>query len=301
MKVLLKKTFIKMFKPVSVLVSVLISGALGFVLSRVYLNLFNQNTSYSNLALNIEIMYIVFGFVFLSGLVIWVIVANYATGLFASEIHEGTIRLLLSKPISRLQLVLGKILGLFLGAIGYLLIIYATFIFSFTLFSQVEKDILEVILKDSIMFIGYGIVLIFIIGSIGSFLSSCFKKKAPAVILLVFLAMIVFGIIPIMRLYMQDIYNSWHLYYFDINYHLALISHQFFGLMSNLEAPLSQLNMLNLFTNLFINAMPDYDLGNYAIDFFNNSLNGTLIMIVYIAGSCLLYGLTYKNILNKDI
>ena len=47
--------------------------------------------------------------------------------------------------------------------------------------------------------------------------------------------------------------------------------------------------------------MPDYDLGNYAIDFFNNSLNGTLIMIVYIAGSCLLYGLTYKNILNKDI
>ena len=97
MKVLLKKTFIKMFKPVPVLVSVLISGALGFVLSRVYLNLFNQNTSYSNLALNIEIMYIVFGFVFLSGLVIWVIVANYATGLFASEIHEGTIRLLLSK------------------------------------------------------------------------------------------------------------------------------------------------------------------------------------------------------------
>ncbi|HJA54568.1 MAG TPA: hypothetical protein H9951_04160, partial [Candidatus Bacteroides intestinigallinarum] len=77
------------------------------------------------------------------------------------------IRLLLSKPISRLQLVLGKILGLFLGAIGYLLIIYATFIFSFTLSSQVEKDILEVILKDSIMFIGYGIVLIFIIGSIG--------------------------------------------------------------------------------------------------------------------------------------
>ena len=301
MKVLLKKTFIKMFKQVPVLVSVLISGALGFVLSRVYLNLFNQNTSYSNLALNIEIMYIVFGFVFLSGLVIWVIVANYATGLFASEIHEGTIRLLLSKPISRLQLVLGKILGLFLGAIGYLLIIYATFIFSFTLFSQVEKDILEVILKDSIMFIGYGIVLIFIIGSIGSFLSSCFKKKAPAVILLVFLAMIVFGIIPIMRLYMQDIYNSWHLYYFDINYHLALISRQFFGLVSNLEAPLSQLNMLNLFTNLFINAMPDYDLGNYAIDFFNNSLNGTLIMIVYIAGSCLLYGLTYKNILNKDI
>ena len=192
-------------------------------------------------------------------------------------------------------------MGLFLGAIVYLLIIYATFIFSFTLSSQVEKDILEVILKDSIMFIGYGIVLIFIIGSIGSFLSSCFKKKAPAVILLVFLAMIVFGIIPIMRLYMQDIYNSWHLYYFDINYHLALISHQFFGLVSNLEAPLSQLNMLNLFTNLFINAMPDYDLGNYAIDFFNNSLNGTLIMIVYIAGSCLLYGLTYKNILNKDI
>ena len=57
MKVLLKKTFIKMFKPVPVLVSVLISGALGFVLSRVYLNLFNQNTSYSNLALNIEIIY----------------------------------------------------------------------------------------------------------------------------------------------------------------------------------------------------------------------------------------------------
>lgn len=301
MKVLLKKTFIRMFKPVPVLISVLISGGLGFILSRVYLNLFNQNISYSNLALNIEIMYIVFGFVFLSGLIIWVIVANYATGLFASEIHEGTIRLLLSKPISRLQFVVGKILGLFSGSMVYLLIIYAAFMFSFAMFSHVEKDILEVILKDSMMFIGYGIVLIFIIGSIGSFLSSCFKKKAPAVILLVFLAMIVFGIIPIMRLYMQDIYNSWHLYYFDINYHFALISHQFFGLVSNLEAPMSQLDMLNLFTNLFFNAGPDYDLGNYATDFFNNSLNGTLVMIVYIVASGLVYGLTYKNIVNMDI
>lgn len=64
---------------------------------------------------------------------------------------------------------------------------------------------------------------------------------------------------------------------------------------------MSQLDMLNLFTNLFFNAAPDYDLGNYATDFFNNSLNGTLVMIVYIVASGLVYGLTYKNIVNMDI
>ena len=99
MKVLFSKTFIKMFKLIPVVACVIISGFFGFILSNQYLGLMSQKPTYLSLSQDILMFYAVLAFVLLVGMLIWIICSNSGSGLFASEIHEGTMRLLLSKKI----------------------------------------------------------------------------------------------------------------------------------------------------------------------------------------------------------
>ena len=153
MKVLMSKTFTKMFKVLPFVIISILSGLLGFLFSNVL-----TFDSFSNNILN---TYSLFAFMIIAGIMIWVICSNCATGLFASEIHEGTMRLLLSKEISRFDLVLSKILGMLLGSFVYLINSFSGFMLVFCLFTDVEKDILLLIIKATILFIIYGIVVIF--------------------------------------------------------------------------------------------------------------------------------------------
>ena len=295
MKVLFSKTFIKMFKLIPVVACVIISGFFGFILSNQYLGLMSQKPTYLSLSQDILMFYAVLAFVLLVGMLIWIICSNSGSGLFASEIHEGTMRLLLSKKISRLELVIGKVGGMLVGSFVYLVISFATFLMVFIILSGVEKDILRMVLAATLAFISYGIILIFILGGLATFLSSCFKKKVPAILILVALAALIFGIIPFARIFLTNTgkYDTYHLYLFDINYHLSLIFNQFLML--------GDLSMFGMFTNLYSYGVTDFDLGNRAVYTLNQSLNSGLITAVYLALASGLYVLSYRRMDKKDI
>ena len=178
MKVLFSKTFIKMFKLIPVVACVIISGFFGFILSNQYLGLMSQKpnlsffiTRYFNVLCSFSF------FVLLVGMLIWIICSNSGSGLFASEIHEGTMRLLLSKKISRLELVIGKVGGMLVGSFVYLVISFATFLMVFIILSGVEKDIIRMVLAATLAFISYGIILIFILGGLALFYHHVLKRK----------------------------------------------------------------------------------------------------------------------------
>lgn len=301
MKVLVKNTFNQMFKLIPMIITSIIALLLGILMAYGYTKLVNQNLTYEKMVSNIEIIFIIINFVFLTGMILWIIVASSATSLFASEIHEGTMRLLLAKQISRLELVVGKIVGMLLGSMAYLGLIYLIFILSFVVISGVEKDILILVLKYTGSFIIFGLLMIFIVGGIGSFLSSCFKRKVPAIIILIILMMLIFFIIPIARILIGDIYQNYHLYYLDINYHLASIYSQFIDLLGGINASLDELSSLNLFTNLFPYVTPDYDLTASVVDCMNKTINGTIIMAIYLSLAAILYYFSYRRILKMDI
>lgn len=304
MKVLFNKTFEKMFKLIPVSICVGISGIGGFILSHRYHSLMKSRPSYHELSQELLLFYALLAFVLLAGMVIWLICSNYSSGLFSSEIHEGTMRLLLAKKISRLELVIGKVGGMLVGSVVYLIICFSSFLSVFMVFSGVEKDILWMIIKASVAFIGYGIVLIFILGSIGTFLSSCFKKKVPAILILVVLAALVFGIIPFIRMFLINafkIYDSKCLYLVDINYHLSLIFNQFLGFVDKFDLSLGKLGLFGMFTNLYSYGIADFDLSISALYSLNQSLNSTIIIILYLASSCALYVLSYYKMARKDI
>lgn len=303
MKVLFNKTFIKMFKLIPVAIIVVISAGFGVVLANQYSNVMASLPTYSYLSQQLTLIFSMLAFILLSGILIWVICANSASGLFASEIHEGTMRLLISKEISRKELVIGKVGGMLAGSIVYLVLSFASFLLVFTLISGVEKDILWVILKASGVFILYGIVSIFIVGALGTFLSTCFKKKVPAILLLAALAALVFGVIPIGRMILSafGIYDKMHLYLFDINYHFGLIFNQFLNMLGGLGGSQGELGTLGMFTNLFTYGQIDYDLTFQPQYVLNQTLNGTLITAIYLAISCGLYALSGLKMTKKDI
>lgn len=305
MKVLLSKTFTKMFKIIPVTIVWVISGIFGLLFAYIYNNLSGDILTYARLSNNIINIYSLIAFMMIVGIMIWIICSNSSSGLFSNEIHEGTIRLLLSKEITRVHLVVGKVLGMILGSIVYLITSFAVFILVFCLFSGVEKDILLLIIKATLVFIVYGIVVIFIIGGLGTFLSTVFKKKVPAVLIMIALGGLIFGIIPIVRVILSQFgyYNQFNLYIFDLNYHFGLIFNNFLGFIGDLSLSQNTNGIFTIFTNIYTPEAVDVDiaLANTSYYVINTSLNGLLVTFSYIIGAAALYGLSFKTMLKKDI
>lgn len=305
MKVLLSKTFTKMFKVIPVIIIWLISGVFGLLFAYIYNNLSRNILTYARLSNNVMNIYSLIAFMMIAGLMIWIICSNSSSGLFASEIHEGTIRLLLSKEITRIHLVAGKVLGMILGSIVYLITSFSVFILVFCLFSGVEKDILLLIIKATLIFIIYGMVIIFIIGGLGTFLSTIFKKKVPAVLIMVALGGLIFGIIPIVRVILNQFgyYNQFNLYIFDLNYHFGLIFNNFLGFVGDLSLSQSTNGIFTIFTNIYTPEAIDVDIAltNASYYVINTSLNGILVTVSYIIGAVVLYGVSFRTMVKKDI
>lgn len=305
MKHIFNKTYSKMFTYVVVGIVVAISVFSGFFLASDYLARIQSNPTFEYFTQRLVILYSLMTFVLVSGLSIWMIVANTSSGLFANELHEGTLRLLLAKPVSRRDLVIGKIGGMLAGGMTYLVLSLMIVLSVFSLKAHPDQDILIHLLKYTGVYILYGTFMILIAGSIGTFLSTCFKKKVPALLILALIGFLIFGIIPIVRLMMQTsgIYNRMHLYLFDLNYHLALIFDTFTNLLGQMTGTSSQLELYNMFTNLFHYVPLDMDvaLKTGTVMVANNTLNGVLVTAVYGIIGALLYGLSFKRMEIKDI
>lgn len=305
MKVLVSKTFIKMFKILPFVIISTLSGLLGFLFSSVYKNLVQEALTFNQFSNNILNTYSLFGFMLIAGIMIWIICSDCATGLFASEIHEGTIRLLLSKEITRFNLVLSKILGMLIGSFIYLVNSFSIFMLVFCIFSNVEKDILLLVIKATLLFIIYGFLVVFIVGGIGTFLSSIFKKKVPAILIMICLGGLVFGIVPILRVILISLgyYGQFSLYILDINYHFGLIFSNFLSVLGDLSLSQNVNQLFTIFTNLYTQGAVDFDitLNNNSYFIVNNSLNSLVIILSYIIGAIILYGLSFKIMMEKDI
>lgn len=303
MKTVFNNTCRAMFKIIPTMVLIIIGMAAGGILALIYQQNTASVTTYQRLFQTMVDAYSIVAFILIIGILVWILCANSATGLFASEIHEKTMHLLLAKQITRVHLVFGKICGMLVGSIAYLIIAFASAWFIFMLFVNVDSDIIVLLLKYTLGYCLYGIIVIYIVGAIGSVLSTCFKKKVPAIMILVIAATLIFGMIPIIRIFLQDsgIYTQWHLYYLDINYHFSLL----FGQCVNLFGGFEGINggMLTVFTGVFesIKVDPDIALTTASMYTVSKTLNGILVSGAYLAIATLLYALTFRNMEKKDI
>lgn len=303
MKHIFNQTFTKMFTKVITLLIVLSNILIGYVLSSEYKGVIQRMPTFDYLSSRMAVLFALLSFVIVSGLVLWIVASNTSSGLFASELHEGTMRLILSKPISRSELVIGKVGAMMAGSMVYLVISFAVLLGSFCLFAFPDMDITLHLLKYAFVMLFYGLFMTLFVGSVGSFLSTCFKKKVPALLILVSIGFLVFGVIPIIRLMAGEAYLKYHLYYFDMNYHFGLIFNLFISPFGQVTTSASQLEMFTAFTNIYTRVPLDRDivLGTMGMYQVNHTINQTFIVSIYSILTAILYGLTYQRMKVKDI
>lgn len=304
MKPIFKHTFLRMFKRVPIILSVLVSSIAGWFMAKDYNKVILRQPSFDYITERMIVLFCVISFVMITGIVLCIIVANTSSGLFANEIHEGTLRLLVAKPIKRSSLVLGKILGTILGGVVYSVLSLIIVLAITCLFTSIDQNIVLNLIKYAIAISLYGTFLTAFVGSVGSFLSTCFKKKVPALLILVGVGFFAYAIFPIMRLFLTQKYPSLNFSYIDINFHLGIIFNQFIELVGGLQGTTNQIDLFNFFTGLFKTVSIDSDItlndagSLYAL---NQSINHIVVLISYSLISVGLYALTFKQMAKKDI
>ncbi|MBS5115571.1 MAG: ABC transporter permease subunit [Erysipelotrichaceae bacterium] len=304
MKPIFKHTFLRMFKRVPIILSVLVSLIAGWFMAKDYNKVILRQPSFDYINERMIVLFCVISFVMITGIVLCIIVANTSSGLFANEIHEGTLRLLVAKPIKRSSLVLGKILGTILGGVVYSVSSLIIVLAITCLFTSIDQNIVLNLIKYAIAISLYGAFLTAFVGSVGSFLSTCFKKKVPALLILVGVGFFAYAIFPIMRLFLTQKYPSLNLSYIDINFHLGIIFNQFIELVGGLQGTTNQIDLFNFFTGLFKTVSIDSDITlNDAGSLYtlNQSINHIVVLVSYSLISVGLYALTFKQMAKKDI
>ncbi|KKN15449.1 hypothetical protein LCGC14_0985890 [marine sediment metagenome] len=157
------------------------------------------------------------------GLAFTIFIGTSGAPLIAEEIKSGTMVILISKPISRIKIFLGKYIGVYLY--GMLLSFISIFVIGWIGVLMQSRNIehfISLIPFLTALYL-YSLLILFLFTSITMALSSIFKKSRNAslgILLIVIFSYLAFLFI---RLIAGESYVTFQLYHFDLGYHLGNI------------------------------------------------------------------------------
>jgi ABC-type transport system involved in multi-copper enzyme maturation permease subunit len=166
-------------------------------------------------------LYVVMAFMWIAGIPI-VLLASVTCGDFISkEDQDGTLLLLISKPVHRYEIVIGKFLAFMVSAV--LLELTVLLLSSVVIYFVMGVDIYIfnniLTLLPSIFL--YSVFVSFIFGTIATAMSSFFKSRIKTIMALVAVTMLMFFGFMIIRGWLGSAYEGYYLNYLDVNYHLG--------------------------------------------------------------------------------
>jgi ABC-type transport system involved in multi-copper enzyme maturation permease subunit len=307
MKPVFNRTLTSMFKPVTITIYLILT-----IVAIVLIAVSSSYTDFSTIAIEIQKIQVIetftlLVFIWICGIELMLLIMAIGSGLFATEESEGTMRILLAKPISRKSLVVGKILGLLVGSFIYMV---TSLIISVTLYSlllKLDKDILISLINIIPSYILYGILIIIFFSSITSLFSSLFKKRIPAIILLIVFILLTYGIFPIGRQIMTslNIYEKYGVYLVDTNSHMGSVYADILESNKDFKISPSGKQVIGIFTGMYVYATSDSDIQNNTYYYMpvkkNSSINGTIVLIIYGLITTGSYILCYNRMKKKDI
>lgn len=303
MRAIFEKTLRNMFKPIIISIYFII---LILITILMYMGSKDDNSLLVTIPSQIEsikTVYSLFVFMYLGGIAVIIMMMIFGLDIFATEEYEGTMKILVAKPVSRSSIVFGKIIGLLIGSLIYFISSLVVSVTIFLLFNNLDKDVFIGLLKLFPNFIIFGMFMILIFSSIMSFLSSLFRKKVPSIIITVLLVLGIFGVLPILRQITlnRNNYFSSKLYYIDIN-------SQFGNIYMSLIEQGNESNELYdqtiaMYTGRYVNSDYDPDLENESyISLKKNDIYNIPILVgSYLIFSFGLFYLSYRRMIKKDI
>jgi len=229
------------------------------------------------------------------GLAYTIFIGTSGAPLIAEELKSGTMLILISKPISRIKIFLGKYIGVYL--FGMILSFISIFVIGWMgvlLRSRNIEHFISLIPFLTALYL-YSLLILFLFTSITMALSSIFKKSRNAslgILLIVIFSYLAFLII---RQIAGQSYAIFQLYHFDLGYHLGNIFILFIESLDAIPPSTSWQQVFGLLTGVFtIDSPTDPDqninLGGFEKTNYYLPINSLLIWLL-IAILLLIFGL----------
>lgn len=180
-----------------------------------------------NMSLDMETSFIAGYFVLMSFLWIagfflaYLLVGSSGLAMISSEQDRGTLLLMVSKPISRTHLLLGKFAGLFTAALIYEASMLLTSVALLTLLLDLDPQTVSALVGISLWTFLFGILLAAMFASVSMLLSTIVRSGAARGAIFAGILLFVFTFGPIMRLAFSDTYSDYRLYYVDAGHNLG--------------------------------------------------------------------------------
>ncbi len=172
-------------------------------------------------AISIQIIFPMFFWTL--GIAFICIIGTSGASLIAEEVHSGTMLILVSKPIRRIKIFLGKFLGLFLY--GAVLSFCAVFLLGWIAVLRYSANLLHFFALMPFLLASYlySLVLLLIFCSITLALSSIMDRPRNAALGVLFLVIFSFIGMMVLKMFIADYYEDYYLYHIDLGYHLSNI------------------------------------------------------------------------------
>lgn len=307
MKVIYKRTLEETLK-LTTLVFVLLAGILGgFILKGG--STLNEIPAYVNYLNDCLIKQHLVVFFLINGVSLLTVAAAVSSGLIASEVHEGTFRILVAKPNSRITILVSKVCGMWTGLMILMLLglsaMYAAELFLGSWDGNIAKELLSYFPA----YLLYGLIIALFITSFGTLLSSIMKKRMMALLPLLLVIILILALPIIMRIVIMISGNGGGsrqiLNLVDLNYHFGLLFKWCCDLFGGLNGTSQQLEPLSILMNLFTTARVDADLVRTtsweSLTIANNSLPVIGVLLFYVMLSIINYVSSLLIINNKDV
>ncbi|MDI9540009.1 MAG: ABC transporter permease subunit [Bacillota bacterium] len=289
-------------KKISIIVSALVGALVGAIIISAGKNSQGMSVYHVLLENNLILQHLLIFFV-INGFLLMILTISNASGLVASEIHEGTFKLLAAKPNSRSQILLGKILGTIAGLTILLLVSLLSYFSTIVIAHRIDGNVIREMISFFPAYFLYGVFVILLFTGVATLLSCVFKRKLTAMLPLLVVVVVALGFFPIQR-FMASIRGTsivTAIKYIDLNYHFALVFKFFVEMIETIKPD----EVLAYLMNLFSVRMLDSDVTRIEwggkILSANDSLSVLPVILFYGAITVVSYISSFAIIEKKDI
>lgn len=289
-----KRTLARSLKPIHIIIAALIGLACGNIVPNICK--YYSVPAFDAIVNETTLVQHAIVFAGITGVWLMTYIANISSGLIADEVHEGTLRMLLAKPNSRMAVLTGKLLASLTATM--LLLTLSLVCYGLGLSTNIsDGNYLSELLKYIPAYLLYGFIVTLFFTSLGLLLSCILKRSLFAQLLIMALMIIVVMAFPLARiindLTISGIYSNRIIYYLDINYHFGTIYRYCIEMVDSIKGDSEYLTLFSYFTNMFMMAPLDGD-----ITLSPSYENTTLLLSDYIPSVVIFVGYAVLTVTN---
>ena len=220
--IILSKTLRDLMSLKRTLALVLIGVSLPIIMSFVWRDWFMTHL----MSLEMQTHYIIDNFsiilfMWVAGAFLAVMVAATAAGFISKEDTDGTLLLMVSKPVNRFEIMLGKFLALVINAMILEAIVLFLAVLAFYFIVPLDPDSVKALLGLLPWVFLFSLLVTLAFGSLSVAFSALLKSRVKITLVLMLMVMLVFLIGLPLRMAALGAYEGYYLYYLDLGYHLG--------------------------------------------------------------------------------